>query len=141
MSDLRDWKGYNEALVKRGLIFIDLDFIANWSRELKAMNAGKEAGRYCCPGSFIKLLSVVHAYVLTYRQLKNQISQEKKLEKTYQNIVLDKFQFFFSSLEEENLFFQKSSAFNLGLFSDLGLGMGLGCVEKCRNMSKKVDCF
>jgi hypothetical protein len=42
MSDLRDWKGYNEALVKRGLIFIDLDFVANWQRELKAMNDGKE---------------------------------------------------------------------------------------------------
>jgi len=69
MGYLRDWKGYNEALVKRGLIFIDLDFVANWSRELKAMNDGKEGGRYRYPESFIKLLSVVHAYVLPYRQL------------------------------------------------------------------------
>jgi hypothetical protein len=52
-----------------GLIFIDLDFIANWSRELKAMNEGKEGGRYRYPESFIKLLAVVHAYVLPYRQL------------------------------------------------------------------------
>ena len=69
MSDLRDWKGYNEALVKRGLIFIDLDFVANWQKELKAMNDGKEGGRYRYPESFIKLLAVVHAYVLPYRQL------------------------------------------------------------------------
>lgn len=69
MSDLRDWKGYNEALVKRGLIFIDLDFVASWSRELKAMNDGKEGGRYRYPESFIKLLAVIHAYVLPYRQL------------------------------------------------------------------------
>ena len=69
MSDLRDWKGYNEALVKRGLIFIDLDFVASWSRELKAMNDGKEGGRYRYPESFIKLLAIVHAYVLPYRQL------------------------------------------------------------------------
>lgn len=69
MSDLRDWKGYNEALVKRGLIFIDLDFVANWQRELKTMNDGKEGGRYRYPESFIKLLAVVHAYVLPYRQL------------------------------------------------------------------------
>lgn len=69
MSDLRDWKGYNEALVKRGSIIIDLDFVAGWQRELKAMNNGKEGGRYRYPESFIKLLAVVHAYVLPYRQL------------------------------------------------------------------------
>jgi len=61
MSSLRDWKGYNEALVKRGLILLDLDFVAGWSRELKAMNDGKEGGRYHYPESFIKLLAVVHA--------------------------------------------------------------------------------
>jgi hypothetical protein len=69
MSSLRDWEGYNEALVKRGLILVDLDFVAGWSRELKAMNADKEGGRYRYPESFIKLLAVVHAYVLPYRQL------------------------------------------------------------------------
>jgi hypothetical protein len=69
MGYLRDWKGYNEALVKRGLILLDLDFVAGWSRELKAMNEGKEGGRYRYPESFIKLLAVVHAYVLPYRQL------------------------------------------------------------------------
>jgi hypothetical protein len=55
--------------VKRGLILLDLDFVAGWSRELKAMNKGKEGGRYRYPESFIKLLAVVHAYVLPYRQL------------------------------------------------------------------------
>jgi hypothetical protein len=69
MSSLRDWEGYNEALVKRGLILLDLDFVAGWSQELKAMNASKEGGRYRYPESFIKLLAVVHAYVLPYRQL------------------------------------------------------------------------
>src|SRR3990170_8774702 len=69
MSSLRDWEGYNEALVKRGLILLDLDFVTNWSKELEAMNDGKEGGRYRYPESFIKLLAVVHAYVLPYRQL------------------------------------------------------------------------
>jgi hypothetical protein len=69
MGYLRDWKGYNEALVKRGVILLDLDFVAGWSRELKAINEGKEGGRYCYPESFVKLLAVVHAYVLPYRQL------------------------------------------------------------------------
>jgi len=69
MDYLRNWNGYNEALVKRGLILLDLDFVAGWSRELKAMNDGKEGGRYRYPESFIKLLAVVHTYVLPYRQL------------------------------------------------------------------------
>ncbi len=69
MSSFRNWKGYNEALVKRGLILLDLDFVADWSRELKAMNERKEGARYRYPESFVKLLAVVHAYVLPYRQL------------------------------------------------------------------------
>ena len=70
MGYLRDWKGYNEALVEMGLILLDLDFVAGWSRELKVMNEGKEGARYRYPESFVKLLAVVHAYVLPYQRLK-----------------------------------------------------------------------
>ena len=69
MTSLRDWKSYNEALVKRGLILLYLDFVADWSRKLKTMNERKEGARYRYPESFVKLLEVVHAYVLPYRQL------------------------------------------------------------------------
>jgi hypothetical protein len=55
--------------VKQGTILVDLDFVADWSRELKAMNKHKEGARYRYPQSFIKLLAIVHAYVLPYRQL------------------------------------------------------------------------
>jgi hypothetical protein len=41
MSSLRDWEGYNEDLVKLGLILLVLDFVSGWSKELKAINAGK----------------------------------------------------------------------------------------------------
>jgi hypothetical protein len=69
VSSLRDWKEYNEALVKRGSILLDLDFVADWSAELKGMNSGKEGARFRYPDSFVRLLSVVHAYILPYRQL------------------------------------------------------------------------
>ena len=39
MSD-RNWKGYNEALVRRGEI-LDMDFIDLWPGELARMNDGK----------------------------------------------------------------------------------------------------
>jgi len=50
MSD-RGWKEYNDALVRRGEILLDLSFLANWSKELKAMNEGKEGARYRYPSS------------------------------------------------------------------------------------------
>jgi hypothetical protein len=69
VSSLRNWKEHDEALVKRGSILLDLDFIANWSEELKAMDDQEEGARFRYPESFVKLLSVVHAYILPYRQL------------------------------------------------------------------------
>jgi hypothetical protein len=69
MASLRNWEEYNEALVKRGSILLDLDFVADWSRELKGMNERKEGARFRYPEFFIKLLAVVHAYFLPYRQL------------------------------------------------------------------------
>ncbi|NLE06167.1 MAG: hypothetical protein GX638_15375 [Crenarchaeota archaeon] len=68
MGYLRDWNYCNEALVKQGLILLDLDFIAGWSRELKVMNTRKEGAQYRYPESLIKLFAVAHAYVLSYRQ-------------------------------------------------------------------------
>ncbi len=38
----RDWKEYNEALVRRGQVLLDLKFLRGWSDELKGMNEGKE---------------------------------------------------------------------------------------------------
>jgi len=69
MASSRSWEEYNEALVKRGSILLDLDFVADWSRELKGMNERKEGARVHYPESFIKLLAVVDAYVLPFRQL------------------------------------------------------------------------
>ena len=69
MCSSRNWKEYNEALVKRGAILLDMDFVADWSRELETMNEGKEGARFRYPETFVKLLAVVHAYILPYRQL------------------------------------------------------------------------
>ncbi|MDX1373043.1 MAG: hypothetical protein R3321_11265 [Nitrososphaeraceae archaeon] len=39
---MRNWKNYNESLVKRGEILLDFDVIDNWHLELEEMNRGKE---------------------------------------------------------------------------------------------------
>lgn len=38
----RDWKKINEALVRRGELLLDLDFVKGWENELEAMNKDKE---------------------------------------------------------------------------------------------------
>jgi len=69
MPSSKNWKEYNEARVKRGAILLDMDFVANWSNELETMNDGKQGARFRYPESSVKLLAVVHAYILPYRQL------------------------------------------------------------------------
>ncbi|CAD7770355.1 hypothetical protein FHEFKHOI_00790 [Candidatus Methanoperedenaceae archaeon GB50] len=41
MQSKRNWKGYNEKLVRRGELYISLDFLENWDEELNRMNEGK----------------------------------------------------------------------------------------------------
>ena len=66
----RDWKRINEALVRRGELLLDLDFVKGWENELEAMNNGKEGARFRYPDSFIHFLLFMYAYLhLPYRQL------------------------------------------------------------------------
>ena len=63
------WKGYNEVAIRRGEILLDMDFIDSWPDELARMNEGKVGRPFVYPESFLATLSVVHAYLLPYRQL------------------------------------------------------------------------
>ncbi len=65
----RNWKEYNEALVRRGEILLDMDFIDSWPDELAKMNDGKVGKPFDYPESFLAMLAVVHAYLLPYRQM------------------------------------------------------------------------
>ena len=66
----RDWKRVNEALVRRGELLLDLDFVKGWSGELEGMNKGKEGAQFRYPDSFIRLLFFMYVYLhLPYRQL------------------------------------------------------------------------
>ena len=66
---MRNWKKYNESLVKRGEVLLDFDVIDNWHIELEKMNEGKKGRKFVYPDSFIKLLGYMRAYFhLPYRQ-------------------------------------------------------------------------
>src|SRR5438132_12366300 len=65
----RDWKEYNESLVRRGELLFDTDFLSGWSGELGRMNEEKEGARYRYPGSLMSMLAAIHVYLLPYREL------------------------------------------------------------------------
>jgi len=57
--DKRDWKKYNEELVRRGEFYINPAFLETWNEEIKEMNAGKIGQPYLYPKSMIEFLAVL----------------------------------------------------------------------------------
>jgi hypothetical protein len=73
---VRNWKNYNESLVKRGEILLDFDVIDNWNTELIEMNMNKEGRKFVYPDSFIKLLGYMRVYFhLPYRQTEGVVRE------------------------------------------------------------------
>ena len=73
---MRNWKNYNESLVRRGEILLDFDVIDNWNTELIEMNKNKEGRKFVYPDSFIKLLGYMRAYFhLPYRQTEGVVRE------------------------------------------------------------------
>jgi hypothetical protein len=67
--DKRDWPGYNEHLVKRGVYFLALDFVENWNQELADMNTDKRGAPYQFPKSLIELQALWHAKEIPCRMI------------------------------------------------------------------------
>ena len=65
----RNWKEYNEELVRRGELLFDPAFLSGWRDELESSNEGKEGARYRYPNSLMSMLAAIHVYLLPYRQL------------------------------------------------------------------------
>jgi hypothetical protein len=66
----RNWREYNESLVKRGEMYLTFDFLENWDKDLEKLNKDKLGRNYAYPWSFIELLMLIHViFRLPYRQL------------------------------------------------------------------------
>lgn len=70
-EDKRDWKEYNERLVKRGEMYLSLNFLESWAGDLENMNAGKVGAPYEYPEPFMTFLGFIHIMLgIDYRGLK-----------------------------------------------------------------------
>lgn len=65
----RNWREYNEELVRRGELLFDPSFLSGWRGELERSNEGKEGAEYRYPNSLMSMLAAIHVYLLPYRQL------------------------------------------------------------------------
>ena len=69
-KDRRDWKQYNERLVKRGEIYLSLDFLGSWAENLGKMNRDKVGAPFRYPEPFIAFLGFIHIMLMVdYRGL------------------------------------------------------------------------
>lgn len=70
MERSRDWRKYNESLVKRGELYLTLSFLKNWDRDLEQINRGKLGRKFDSPWAFIEFLMLVHViFGLPYRRM------------------------------------------------------------------------
>jgi hypothetical protein len=76
----RDWKNYNDQLVKRGELLIDFDFVENWEKELAEMNLGKRGKPFDYPESLIEFLAFPRYFFrLPFRQEEGFVEALAKL--------------------------------------------------------------
>jgi hypothetical protein len=69
MSEQRNWREYNDQLVRRGEFYISLDFVDHWDEEVARMNEGKWGRPFRFPERLMEFLAFLHVAFLPYRQM------------------------------------------------------------------------
>ena len=67
--DRRNWKEYNESLVRRGEVLLDFDVMDEWKGALRSMNSEKRGRPFRYPEAYVRLLAYIHVlFHLPFRQ-------------------------------------------------------------------------
>ncbi len=67
--DKRNWVEYNEGLVRRGELYLSLDFMDHRDEEIERTNKGKRGRPYEYPWSMFEFLGYVHNLLMPFRQI------------------------------------------------------------------------
>ncbi len=79
-EDKRNWKEYNEKLVRRGELYLSLEFLDSWDKELKEINKGKKGRPFSYPEQFVMFMSFVHLiFYMPYRQMEGFLTKLSEL--------------------------------------------------------------
>jgi len=69
-NDTRNWPEYNEQLVKRGTLYLSLEFVEQWDQLVNQENTGKRGHPFIYPGLFIQWMACIHSiFQMPYRQM------------------------------------------------------------------------
>jgi len=77
--DRRNWRKYNERLVKRGEMYLSLDFLKTWAKDLESLNNGKVGAPYEYPECLMTFLGFIHIMLgMDYRGLEGFVRGLRK---------------------------------------------------------------
>jgi IS5 family transposase len=78
-EDKRDWREYNERLVKRGEMYLSLDFLESWADDVSDLNRGKVGSPFEYPESLMTFLGFIHVMLgVDYRGLEGFVRGLRK---------------------------------------------------------------
>jgi len=78
-EDKRNWREYNEKLVERGGMYVSIDFLESWGKEVERMNEGKVGAPYQYPESLMIFLGFVYVmFRFGYRELEGFLRKLKE---------------------------------------------------------------
>ena len=64
----KSWHDYNESLIERGRILMDIGFLKSWNKEIKKINQGKVGAPFEYSHSFIHFLAFLKiGFKIAYR--------------------------------------------------------------------------
>jgi hypothetical protein len=64
----KSWHDYNETLIERGHILMDIGFIKSWNKEIRDMNEGKVRAPFEYSHSYIHFLAFLEiGFKIAYR--------------------------------------------------------------------------
>src|SRR6266487_5253145 len=66
----KSWHDYNESLIERGRILIDIGFLKSWNKEIKKINEGKVGAPFEYSHSYIQFLAFLKiGFKIPYRTI------------------------------------------------------------------------
>ena len=72
----KSWHDYNESLIERGRVLIDLDFIRSYNEEIKNMNKDKVGAPFQYSDNYIQFLAFLKiGFKIPYRPVQKWSSQ------------------------------------------------------------------
>jgi len=105
-EDKRNWKEYNNELVKRGEYYINPRFLETWIDEINELNEGKIGQPYMYPTSMIEFLAILKAKNFDLRALQGIV---KALSKRLGNFPVISFSQIRRRIKQLNFMFKAKS--------------------------------